>query len=83
VQRLRQREQLEIEVEASRVWCPKKKADELGTSKLRSFSCPQNIGTKQKLKMKKKLLPIWFYTHNRPDLASQKGRNIGILKHYI
>lgn len=32
MQCLRQREQLEIEVEASRVWCPKKKADELGTS---------------------------------------------------
>jgi hypothetical protein len=32
LQCLRCTEQLEIEVEAANIWCPKKKADELGTS---------------------------------------------------
>jgi hypothetical protein len=32
VQRLRQKEQLEIEGEAAKIWHPKKKADEPGTS---------------------------------------------------
>jgi hypothetical protein len=72
VQSLRHKEQLEIEAKTGKVWHPKRKANEPGTSAdiIWSSSCPQYIGVNRMKRMKKKLLNIWFCTLSKHALTS-------------